>query len=191
LVNDYALNNQHRAMGRGDHVYLAGWTAAAPLDLVLDGAPWNSSDTSVYIIELAVDVVQPIGSVTISPDQFTWIGETPTVFGDRPPYNMSLQPGDEAAFRFTPLPSAVLGEVDALTLRLERTSIGIQSIPVELWDWEADAWDVVEAGQGATRIDQPARFLGPENAVRVRLSSELVGGFLRVDELLLEQHGTF
>src|SRR5690606_16776708 len=107
------------------------------------------------------------------------------------PYSLSLQPGEEVAFRFTPLPSAVLRRVDALTLRLERTSIGSQSIPVELWDWEADAWEVLNARQGATTIDEPARFLGPWNAVRVRLTSEPVGGFLRVDEVSLEQHGMF
>src|SRR5690606_11365585 len=114
-----------------------------------------------------------------------------TALGERAPLNLALQPGEQVAFRFTPLPSAVLSRVDTLTLRLERASIGTQPIPVEFFNWDTDAWEVVDAAQGATTFDEPARFLGPQNAVLVRLASEAVGGFLRVDRLLVEQTGVF
>ena len=191
IVNDYAISSQITATGRGDHVYLAGWTNESPLDVALTGATWNSSDTSVYLVELEVDVIQPTGRTTIAPDQFTWLGEGQTGLNERAPLNLSLQPGEQVSFRYTPLPSAVLDTVDRLTLRLDRTSIGGQPIPIELFNWETDTWEGVEVTQGDTRFNRPARFLGPQNAVKVRLTSELVGGFFRIEQLLIEQRGTF
>ena len=191
IVNDYAISSQVTTTGRGDHVFLAGWTSESPLEVALTGATWNSSDTSVYLVELEVDVIQPSGRTTITPDQFTWIGEGQTGLAERAPLNLSLQPGEQVSFRFTPLPSAVLREVDRLTLRLDRTSIGGQPIPIELYNWETDSWEGVEVMQGDTPFRQPARFLGPQNAVMVRITSALVGGFFRIEQLLIEQRGTF
>lgn len=191
FINDYIITSQITATGRGDHVFLAGWTDEAPLPILLEGATWNSADTSLYLIALNVDVVQPRGRTTVHADEFSWISEDSSVMGERAPINLALQPGEQVSFRYTPLPSAVLRQVDTLTLRLERTSIGSQSIPVELFNWETDDWEAVDAAQGDTVFEEPARFLGPQNAVRVRLTSEAVGGFLRVEQLLVEQTGSF
>lgn len=191
IINDYPIASQITATGRGDHVYLAGWTSESPLELALAGANWTSSDTSLYLVDLEVEVVHPAGRVTITPDQFTWVGEGQTGLVERAPLNLSLQPGEQVSFRFTPLPSAVLQRVDRLTLRLERISMGGQMIPIELFNWETDAWEMVEVTQGDTSISQPARFLGPQNAVLVRVTSDLAGGFFRIEQLLVEQRGTF
>lgn len=191
LVNDYVITSNLTATGRGNHVFFAGWTSDSPLPLLLEGAPWASTDTTLYLVDLDVEVIHPTGTTSVAPEQFTWINESDNLLGERTPLNLSLQPGEQVAFRFTPLPSAVLAEVDALVINLDRTSIGLLSIPVELFNWETDAWETLDAGQGETVVDDPQRFLGPQNAVRIRLTSEDVGGFLRVEQLLIEQRGRF
>jgi hypothetical protein len=191
LVNDYVITSSLTATGRGNHVFFAGWNSESPLPLLLDGAPWTSTDATLYLVDLNVDVIHPTGITSVTPEQFTWINESDNLLGERTPLNLSLQPGEQATFRFTPLPSAVLTEVDELVVHMDRASIGLAAIPVDLFNWETDAWETVDAGQGETRISDPQRFLGPQNTVRLRLTSGDVGGFLRVEQLLVEQRGTF
>lgn len=177
--------------GRANHVYLAGWTDVAPLPVELEGAAWNSEDTTLYLIELEVEPVAPAGSVTITPDLFSWVAEAQTGLRDVAPFNLSLQPGDQVAFRFIPFPSAVLDTVEALTVRMERTSIGDDRIPVEMFNWRDNAWEQVALTDRAWRTEQPEPFLGPENMVMVRVTSDLVGGYIRIDRLLVEQEGRY
>ena len=40
-------------------------------------------------------------------------------------------------------------------------------------------------------IIDPARFLGPQNAVQVRLVADDIGGYVRVGRLAVTQTGTF
>jgi hypothetical protein len=41
-----------------------------------------------------------------------------------------------------------------------------------LWDWQQKVWqDLVDASWGVTPISEPGRFIGPGNAVRIRLAA--------------------
>jgi hypothetical protein len=39
-------------------------------------------------------------------------------------------------------------------------------------------------------LDDPARYLGPENAMQVRLVADEIGGYLRIGSLGVTQRGT-
>ncbi|MFO7322314.1 MAG: hypothetical protein DIU68_011320 [Chloroflexota bacterium] len=178
--------------GRADHVYLAGWNAGtSPLPVELEGAAWNSNDTTLYLIELEVEHVPPTGNVTITSDLFSWTAEEQTGLRDFAPFNLSLQPGDQVAFRFIPFPSAVLNEVRTLKIALERTSIGDHAIPIEVFNWLDGVWEEVTLIERIWQAEDPEPYLGPQNMVMVRVTSDLVGGFIRIDRLHVEQQGRF
>jgi hypothetical protein len=196
FMSDYytyssSINTSGASTGRGDKVYLAGWTSSAPQPVELEGATWNSEDTTIYLIELAVELAKPTTPVTISPDRFTWLVEERSGIADISPLNLALQPGDQATFRFTPLPTAVLSDVDRLTIRVERPNIGTTNLPISVYNWSTSAWEEVQIRNGSRQIHNPTRFLGPQNSVLVRLNADSAGGYLRVDRLTIEQRGSF
>ena len=195
FVNDYYTSsyntNTIASTGRGDHVYLAGWADDAPLPITLDGAKWNSQDTTLYLIQLDAQQDNPTAPVTISGDRFTWLTLDKTSVADEAPLNLSLQPGEQVTFRFTPLPGAVLTNVSRLRIVLDHSSLGGSSVPVFLYNWAKGDFEQVDVATNQSDVDNPARFLGPQNAVIVRLSADAIGGYLRVDQLTIEQEGTF
>jgi hypothetical protein len=191
--------DSYLSSGRGDRVYLVGWSDATPLQTELTGATWEAIDTTFHIIELAVESSAPVGNVLIPGDRFTWVAlERNGLTTDIAPINTVLQPGDEAIFRFTPIRGSVLAEVRELRLRLDSSGAVRSDVPLELWDWEAGEWMPVEMRQteNSTTISlyaarDPARFLGPQNAVEVRLTANESGGYLRIGRLSVEQEGVF
>ncbi len=178
--------------GRGDRIYLAGWTNATPLVTDITGASWNSQDTTVYLVELdSQRVTTPGSTVTISPDQFTWVVQDYTGVTDVSPSNMQMQPGDEVSFRYTPLPDAVLKQVSALTVNLNNLNTSGSRLPLYLWNWQTQDWEDTTVVDSTATIRDPARFLGPQNAVQVRLVADEIGGYVRVGRVTVSQTGTF
>jgi hypothetical protein len=187
MIDDYTGTS-----GRADRVYLAGWADSAPLATEVSGANWNSQDTALYLVELDTTRSAPAtGSVTISPDQFTWMVSSYTGLSDISPVGTALQPGDEVVFRYTPLPSAVLKQVTTLTVSADSVNtIGV-STPLYLWNWETGDWESFNTTDGLAAIPDPARFLGPQNAVQVRLVADEIGGYVRINRLGVAETGTF
>ncbi len=197
FVNDYFTSTYNyssstlAATGRGDSIYLAGWTSEALLPIGLEGAQWNSHDSTLYLVELATTPVKPTAPVTISRDRFTWLTVEKPGVADEAPIDLSLQPGEQVSFRFTPLPAAVLSTVNRLSIDLQHTSLGATAMPAFLYNWRDRDWEQVQLATNHTEFNDPARFLGPENAIIVRLNADLVGGYLHIDQLSVEQEGTF
>jgi hypothetical protein len=102
-----------------------------------------------------------------------------------------MQPGDSAVFHYTPLPDAVLDAVETITIRIDNINTGGRVIPIEVYDWQRDDWEEVNVTAGSHVIREPEPFLGPQNAVRLRLVSDEVGGYLRAGRVTIEQTGTF
>lgn len=178
--------------GRGSRAYLAAWVNQSPLTMELEGTPWSSLDTTLYLVELDVDIEKPAGEVLISADQFTWTMANATGPELVAPFSIGLQPGDEATFRFTPLPEAVLEQVAELIINIDRGASISRSVPLQIWDWEQAAWDDVEISSGNQHaIRNPARYLGPQNAVQLRIIADAIGGFPRLQDVTIEQRGRF
>jgi len=178
--------------GRGNGAYLAAWADTAPLGVTLEGANWKSLDTTLYLVELAVEFTPPSREVRVSSDQFTWIVRDRNSVTDLGPVALTLQPGDEVAFRFTPLPDAVLRQVSELTLTIDRDSNTNRTLPLQLWNWATGVWEPVTINGGNVHsIREPAAYLGPQNAVQVRIVADEIGSYTRISDLSIEQRGRF
>ena len=178
--------------GRGNRAYLAAWTDVAPLAVTLEGANWKSLDTTLYLVELDVTLTQPSEEVLIAADQFTWIVKDRNSVTDLAPVALTLQPGDEVSFRFTPLPESVLNEVSELSLTVDRASTTSRTLPLQLWNWDNQAWDEIDINGGNIHsIRNPQAYLGPQNAVQVRIIADEIGNYTRISDLSIEQRGQF
>ncbi len=177
------------ASGRGSGVFLAGWTDASPLESRLDGAAWRATDTTLYLIELQSLRATPNTSVLIGSDQFNWVIRSFTGLGDVSPFDLRLDQNEELVFQFAPLASATVRQVQALYLVLQNISSGSRRIPVELWHWSQREWVEIEVSGERFEVPDHARFIGPQNAVQIRLRAQDLGGFLRVGRIGIEQRG--
>ena len=193
------MEDQYYSTARGNNVYLAGWSDSMPLETELEGALWQPLDTTLHLVKLSVDFTPPATASHIRADQFTWVAlERTGLTTDLSPVNVVMQSGDAVAFQFTPLPDAVLSEVDQLRVELNLSTNSRFEIPIELWDWQAESWEVVDLRQDENRtsvrlttLRNPDRFLGAQNAVQVRLSVDDTSSFLRVARLAIEHVGEF
>ncbi len=176
--------------GRGNQVYLAAWATTAPLDVTLEGGLSRSIDTTLYLTELALTLTPPPGEVRIASDQFTWTVESRTALNEVVPIGLSFSPGDEAVFRFTPVPGAVLATVRELTVFADRQQNSNRNTVLQLWNWNTEAWEDIRLNTSQLQITNPGRFLGPANAVQIRVAAD-VGGYIQLSDLSIEQRGRF
>ncbi len=195
-----AFNVDHYfSNSRGDQVFLAGWSDTIPLETNLGDVPWEAVDTTLHIIELNVDITPPTGRVRIGVDQFTWVTqERGGVTDSLAPVNTVLQPGDEAVIRFTPLPHAVLDDVESLRLVVDNPGNIRNTILLEVWDWEAEGWETLElipleenSSTAVLVINDAARYLGTQNSVQIRLAADESISFVRYLRVGVEQVGRF
>jgi hypothetical protein len=177
--------------GRADEIYLVGWTDERILEMEVTGAGSRTQDTTLHIIQLAQERVYREGRVVVSPDQFMWAGRTSNALGIVAPVMVRLDPGEETRFRFTPVHSARLDVVDTLSIVFEGQTTGTRRLPFALWDWARQVWVDLDADSPRYAVPNPARFIGPMNAVEMRLQSDDIGGFFRVERVAIEQSGRF
>jgi hypothetical protein len=187
------INDPYNTLtGRGNRAYLAAWADGSPLELKLDGGSWKSLSTALYLAQIDVKFTPPTGEVLVSADQFTWTVRQRSGLSDIGPIDMSLQPGDEVVFQFAPLPNAVLKQVSELTVTVDKGTSGARTFPLDLWNWDGAKWETIQIDSGsAYPIDNPARFLGAQNAVQIRLDANNIGGYPRLNDLSIEQRGQF
>ena len=130
--------------------------------------------------------------VTLPTDQFTWttrqrVGLT-TFAG---PFNLRLNPGDDVTFRFTPLPGRVMTHVDELLIHVSVSSTFTnRTKPVLIWNWQDQTWWNADIEGRDLMIDDPEPFIGPQNAVEIRMMMDEVG-YSTYGNLLIEQTGRF
>jgi hypothetical protein len=177
---------------RGNHAYLAAWSSQAPLAVSLTGSVGRSIDTTLYLVKLAVEVEKPTERTLITADQFTWTVIERSSLADLVPVGLRMQAGDSVAFAFTPLPESVLTTVDELAILLDRNGNAVRSVPVQLWNWARDRWDVLQVTGGRRFVvPRPADYLGAQNTVRLRLNADDIGSFSTIQDVAVEQRGTY
>jgi hypothetical protein len=167
LAVDYDLSG-----GRDMGAYLFAWTDAPLVGVELPGVAARFEDTALIIVELPVTVEAASAAVEVPPGLTTWTlaatqdGRTQS---DIAPARFEVHPDMSAAFQFMPMPAVRLERVDALELQFS----GRGALLVELWDWLAQDWAEVrlEEQSPVTTLAPAARFVGPENAVNVRVSA--------------------
>jgi hypothetical protein len=191
LLLSSLVDDSFQSTGRGDKVYLAGWIDSAPLSVELEGANWNSQASTVYLVELATEFVPPTREVTIPAERFTWAVREYNGVGEIAPIELNMQPGEEVTFRFTPLPNAVLDTVNELWIIASDLNVGGRRVPISLWDWKNGVWELYEVSREGHNVSNFERFLGPQNAVQMRLVADEIGGFLRIGQVGISQIGMF
>ncbi|MFN8378306.1 MAG: hypothetical protein U0452_06495 [Anaerolineae bacterium] len=186
------VDDSFDATGRGDRLYLAGWMDGTPLETNLIDQSAAERTSTLVITALQTDIVPASGTVTIGTDRFTWVVTNYTGLNEVTPVDLNLQPGEEVAFRFTPLPTAVLGTVEQFAVVLENLNVASRRVPIYLYDWAAKDWVSMDVGRGGlTLTDDAARYLGPQNAVQIRMVADEIGGYLRIGTLGVTQRGRF
>lgn len=177
---------------RGNHAYLAAWSSQAPLDVSLTGSVGRSIDTTLYLVKLVVEVEKPTERTLITADQFTWTVIERSSLADLVPVGLRMQAGDSVAFAFTPLPESVLTAVDELAILIDRNGNAVRSVPVQLWNWARERWDVLQVTGGRRFVvPRPADYLGAQNSVRLRLNADDIGSFSTIQDVAVEQRGTY
>ncbi len=184
------LSDYFASTGRADRVYLVGWVENSPTPLDVPGVTWRAQDLSLFIAELDIDVTPPTQRVTIRADRFTWAVRQRNNINTIGPYNLSMYSDGEIIFRYTPLPDAVLSNVERLSLFVDSDQIS-GGISLQLWNWDEGRWEDVEVTRAEFGIRSPARFLGPQNAVEIRIFRQPQDLSLNIRSLWIEQRGTF
>jgi hypothetical protein len=183
--------DQYNATARGDHVYLIGWTDAAPFTEEVTGASWRAVDTTMYITQLETNLQTAPGErARISPDQFTWtLIEDEAATNSTPNLIRYLNRG-KLSYRLTPVPTSVLETVDELVVMIERGSSSLANTEVRLMNWDTGRYEVLELTGERTVIENPDAYIGPNNAVQVEIDRLLSAGALSLTRLAVEQYGT-
>jgi hypothetical protein len=192
--------DQHQATARGNRVFLAAWSDEMPLETELTGAGWEPLDTTLHLVELSVQTDQPLGTVRVTPDQFTWVAlERPPLATNLVPVNGALGGEDLAVFRYTPLSEARLSDVEGLIITLDSRNMTSETFPLEVWNWQTQDWNLLELPRvqesltrlHSQRISAPAAYIGPMNAVQLRIFADPGNNFMTLVRLSVEQEGRF
>ena len=159
--------------GRGTDVYLVGWSNQSPLDVRLEGAAFDTEDTTLYIFRLPtrVQAISSNGVIELPSAYLTWTTTEASPRRDVAPYELFLQPSETAIFRYLPMPLMRLQDVQELRLFVKPgNTFSIGRGRVSLWDWQAAEWIPIDVSNISVRItDRPSRFIGPENAIELRV----------------------
>jgi hypothetical protein len=197
LMLEALVDEPFGTASRGDSVYVAGWSSAAPFDVALRGEAWSAQSETLYLIELEsrLEMLPSAGEtrVNIAPERFTWHVREQSALSDISPINLQLQPGIEFVIRYTPLPDAVLSRVDEVRVIIENASVGGRSFPIDVFNYDLGEWETITMSNEGATLRNPAAYLGANNAVELRVSADQIsgGGFLRIGRLLVAQSGVF
>jgi len=172
--------------GRGAGVTLFAWSARPAVDVELVGRPQQVEDTTLYIVELPVTARAQASLAEVPPTLTTWTS-LPGGAANLAPIQFQIGGSDAAEFQFRPLPPVRLGEVAQIDLYFRAQG----QLTVEIWDWQADVWRPValDPNDPITTIGGADRYVGPENAVNVRVSSPDAVAFHLVDYVKVGYRG--
>jgi len=184
--------DQFKSTARGTSLYLVGWSDEWPRDLDIGGAGWSAIDTSLYVIELGLDIELPTETATLTSEHFTWMTLERNGIRGNGADDFSLFETQSAAFLFNPLPGLAMDEVDRMVVEVDRGGGYAQSLDVELFNWAANEYDVYTFRDGdALEFAAPHSYLGAGNMVRIRLRYEQGIGTARVRKIRIEQTGRY
>ena len=184
--------DQFKSTARGTSLYLVGWSDEWPRDLDIGGAGWSAIDTSLYVIELGLDIELPTETATLASEHFTWMTLERNGIRGNGADDFSLFETQSAAFLFNPLPGLAMDEVDRMVVEVDRGGGYAQSLDVELFNWAANEYDVYTFRDGDTlEFAAPHFYLGAGNMVRIRLRYEHGIGTARVRKIRIEQTGRY
>ena len=184
--------DQYDSDARGLGLYLAGWSDHWARDLEISGAGWTAVDSTLYIIQLAVDIKRPSRPATLPSAYFSWLTLDRMGLTENGTDNFSLYEEQGAEFLFHPLPGLAMDEVTRLLVEVDRGGGYAQSLDVQLYNWLSAEYDVFDYRHGEElTFANPRAYVGPGNAVRLRLQFDEGVGTARVRRIRIEQTGRY
>lgn len=186
------MQDQYDSSARGTKAYLVGWRDEWVRDLEVSGASWTSIDTTLYIIELDVEVVHPTEIVTLTTEFFTWMTLDRVGITENGTEDFNLFETQSVEYRFNPLPEMIMDEVDFMVIEVDRGGGYAQSLVVEVFNWRDNAYDPYTYRDGdVLELDNPEVYLGTNNIVQMRLYYEQGIGTARVRKIRIAQTGRY
>lgn len=183
------MRDQYDSQGLSNQAYLLGWAEGATSDVVMQNVTPVFVDTSLHIIELASTTEAPTETVTLEPDQFTWVIRE-RISAEGGINDLTLINESEVIVRFMPLPDAMLSELESLTVGMNRNSSYGRDLQVSVWNWQTSEWFDLDRARQVYTLDDLA-LIGPNNWVDVRVSLDRDLGTPRVNDLRIMQTGRF
>lgn len=176
--------------GREMDVFLFAWSKDGLVEVDLVDRAQNVEDTTLYIFKLPAGVAAQDERVTVPSGLTTWTvaaKDDPDALLEVSPNGFQIANEATAAFQFVPMPAARLDEVDELLVSFQ----GQGPLAVELWNWRTSSWDVIPLNPAdvVTSLSRPAAYVGPENAVNVRVGSTDPTAFNQVDYVKVAYRG--
>ncbi len=186
------MRDEFASTARGTGLYLLGWSDAWTRDLEIEGAAWSSVDTTLYIIELAVEVTLPERRATLTTEHFSWMALDRQGLADNGTDNFSLYEDGAVTFLFQPLPGLAMTQVEHMQVEVDRGGGFTQSLEVHLYNWTRGEYDVFGYRDGnVLELAEPAPYLGPGQTVRLRLQHGGGMGTVRVRGIRIAQTGQY
>lgn len=161
---------QSSGQGLPQGATLVGWSDKLPWEIGATGRASQTIDTVSYLIELPVEITAGSSTWVVPPALTTWtlLSGEHHQYGPSGPYDIYLA-SDWVAYEYRPWDGLRLPAVDELIVTV-KTSGNQTTVHVSLWDWQEERWiEHPDLLSGNNVIERPARFLGPGNAVRLRL----------------------
>jgi len=180
--------------GRGTSVYVTAFTRESPVQVALSGVASVTEDTTVYIYRLPVTVTtqDPARAVELPNAYLTWTPTEQSTRRDVAPYEMSIQPGERYVFRYIPMPLMRMENVTEIRLTLQPGNSASRSVTdaVSLYNWQRGEWEVIQTPNFLTRIIDAGRFIGPENAIEMKVEVTANVNRLYYERIDLTLYGT-
>ena len=186
------MRDEFESTARGTGLYLLGWSDTWARDLAITGAAWSAHDTSLYIIELAVDITLPERRATLTSEHFTWMALERDGLDDIGTDNFSMYEDGAVAFQFQPLPGLAMAQVEHMQVDVDRGGGFTQSLEVQLYNWARGEYETFGYRDGnVLELAQPAAYLGPGQTLRLRLRHDGGMGTVRVRDIRIAQTGQY
>lgn len=156
---------------------IIAWAETSQLDITVEETETERSSTTLYFLELPFTQTVAGGEdVEVPKYLLDWqvLGESGIY---APAINDLMLPPGWIEFEYQPWPEFQAMVVDGLEIVVSRRS-GSQStttsVPkIQVWDWSETLWVTLEGGDwGHTAVADPLNYIGPGNAVRIRLQND-------------------
>jgi hypothetical protein len=178
--------------GRGEGVYLVGWSDQVPFRTEVLNATSETYDSALYIIQMDVGLDENNQTMdTIPPGLMTWqVLENPSgYYYGVSPYDLYLDPANTLVFRFQPVSLVPVSPIKSLVIHLTSYDTSVSAPRVEIWNYDSGHWESVQVTWGDNRVEDAAPYVDANGGVdlRIRTAEDYGSSLTRFDVTLLGQ----
>lgn len=152
-------------------VYLLAWADSAQIDVTTDQNNTERTNTTLYFIEIPLQQNIVSGRhISIPVTLLHWEAIANSGVYEPAIQDLFLNQG-WVELEYTPWPEFQTMQVNELALVLEAPDGDTSAFlpDIRLWNWQKESWDNFKANWGETAVTEPNPYVGPNNAVRIRL----------------------